>query len=217
MSCPMFSLTLRGSQVTSLLNSSFAMQLLGYVAFFLLCRLPFLFPSKSNLQCNETQYSWPVETAKLCCDKCPPGKHMARRPDESCTIECKLCEGERYIHYYNVAMNCEFCRSCNKSNMEYKSRCKTDQNAVCRCKAGYRCRDPSCTQCVPKPPTTKSTLPPSTTTSTPEALTTLKPTKSVRETVWFLVIIALLCIGIALVIVTKIKPFLSWIRAKDCK
>lgn len=31
---------------------------------------------------------------------------------------------------------------------------------------------------------------------------------------WFLVIIALLGAGIALVLVTKIQPFLRWIRSK---
>ncbi|KAM4735232.1 uncharacterized protein FYW61_005781 [Anableps anableps] len=33
------------------------------------------------------------------------------------------------------------------------------------------------------------------------------------DTQWFLVIIALLCVGIALVVVAKIKPLLHWIRS----
>ncbi|MEQ2266585.1 hypothetical protein XENORESO_011276 [Xenotaenia resolanae] len=35
------------------------------------------------------------------------------------------------------------------------------------------------------------------------------------DTQWFLVIIVLLCAGIALVVVTKIKPLLHWIRSNQ--
>ncbi|XP_049903449.1 CD27 antigen isoform X1 [Epinephelus moara] len=35
------------------------------------------------------------------------------------------------------------------------------------------------------------------------------------DTAWFLVIIALLCTGLALVVLTKIKPFLRWIKSKQ--
>ncbi|XP_078027776.1 uncharacterized protein LOC117265575 isoform X2 [Epinephelus lanceolatus] len=103
------------------------------------------------------------------------------------------------------------------ANMEYKRNCSTTHNAVCGCKAGYACRDPSCKDCVPIPTSTiKTTLPPSTAALKPGALTTLwEPSQPIKDTAWFLVIIALLCIGLALVVLTKIKPFLRWIKSKQ--
>ncbi|XP_060936770.1 tumor necrosis factor receptor superfamily member 6 [Limanda limanda] len=145
---------------------------------------------------------------------CPPGKRMVRR-DKPCTTKCASCSEHQYSDTYNVDMSCTGCRSCTKPNMEYKSRCSPTQDAECRCKTGYSCKDKPCTTCVPIPVTTKPTLPPSTTTFTTEAFTTFKPKQPITETAWFLVIIALLCIGIALVVVTKINPLLRWIRSKD--
>ncbi|XP_034409772.1 tumor necrosis factor receptor superfamily member 6 [Cyclopterus lumpus] len=94
--------------------------------------------------------------------------------------------------------------------MEYRLHCNATHNAVCGCKANYRCKDQSCEQCVPIPSTTtKSTLPPSTT-----ALTTVGTPQPIRDEVWFLVIITLLCAGITIAVVTKIKPFMFWIKSK---
>ncbi|XP_023282199.1 tumor necrosis factor receptor superfamily member 6-like [Seriola lalandi dorsalis] len=201
------------------------MQPLCYIAFTALCSLFFL-SSVLSIHCNTTQYPWPMKEAKFCCKKCPPGQRMVRRSENSCDIKCTLCQGDRYIDSDNVDPSCSICTTCLKSNMEYKSRCNATHNAVCRCKDGYRCEDQSCTQCVPMPETTTPTLPPSTTTnmkyksttlplstttSTPEAITSLAPHTPLRDTVWFLVIIALLCIGIALALATKIKPFLHWL------
>ncbi|XP_035018657.1 tumor necrosis factor receptor superfamily member 6 [Hippoglossus stenolepis] len=181
------------------------MQLLCHVAFLLLCSLPFL-SSVFPLDCSSTQYPWPVVESKFCCEMCPPGHHMnPRQHNNSCTRVCVSCEGERYIDTYNVALTCSNCKLCEHPNMEYKSRCSFTQNAECRCKTGYNCKDKPCTRCVPIP-----TLPPATTT-----LGTNKPKQPIGEKAWFLVIIALLCIGIALVVVTKIKPLLRWIRSKD--
>ncbi|KAG7474389.1 hypothetical protein JOB18_007952 [Solea senegalensis] len=185
------------------------MQRLCYVAFSLLCSLP----SIHSLQCSETEYAWPVEEATFCCKKCEPGKYMDWRQEASCEIKCDFCKEGLYRDSYNVDMNCNLCKSCKKTNMEYKSHCNATHNAVCRCKAGYKCRDQQCTQCLPIPTTT--TLPPSTTASTLQAPTTLVPPKPIRDqTVWFLVITALLCTGIALVVVAKIKPLLRWIRSR---
>ncbi|XP_018538262.1 tumor necrosis factor receptor superfamily member 6 [Lates calcarifer] len=181
------------------------MRPLCYIAFTLLCSLSFL-SSEPSIQCNKTQYAWPLDAPKFCCDKCPPGKSMETRPLDSCKIKCEPCEGDRYINFHNVELNCKICTNCNKTNMEYKSPCNATHDAVCRCKPGYGCTDQSCTQCVPIPDTT----PPSTPTSTtPQA-----PTEPIKDTMWFLVIIALLCAVCALVVVTKIKPFLHWIRSK---
>ncbi|XP_070691573.1 CD27 antigen-like [Pempheris klunzingeri] len=160
-----------------------------------------------------------VDHPRLCCNMCPPGKRMVRRPDESCTIECDLCKGERYTDTYNVQMSCNHCENCNRTNMEYKSHCNATHNAVCRCVAGYRCKAQPCQECVPIPSTTtsKPTLLPYTTALTPETTKTLggstpsETPKHIKDTVSILVIIALLCAGIAFV-VTKTKPFLRWIK-----
>ncbi|XP_034466055.1 tumor necrosis factor receptor superfamily member 6 [Hippoglossus hippoglossus] len=208
------------------------MQLLCHVAFLLLCSLPFL-SSVFPLDCSSTQYPWPVVESKLCCEMCPPGHHMnPRQHNNSCTRVCVSCEGERYIDTYNVALTCSNCKLCEHPNMEYKSRCSFTQNAECRCKTGYNCKDKPCTRCVPTP-----TLPPATTTPHCTMATccstqgrhcnhsntlhgclrvlTMPLSFILTEKAWFLVIIALLCIGIALVVVTKIKPLLRWIRSKD--
>ncbi|XP_028436847.1 tumor necrosis factor receptor superfamily member 6 isoform X1 [Perca flavescens] len=194
------------SQVTSCLSISSTMQPLRFFAFTFLVGLSFLSVVLS-IDCNERQYEWPVEQPKLCCDKCPPGKHVVRRSITTCEIECESCTTNLFNEKYNVQQTCEFCENCDKKNMEYISHCNVTHNAVCRCKDGYKCKDQSCKQCVPISPfTTKPTLPPST--------TALKPGAYHTDTVWFLVIIAILCAGIALVVVTKIKPFLHWIKAK---
>ncbi|XP_070768609.1 tumor necrosis factor receptor superfamily member 6-like [Enoplosus armatus] len=184
------------------------MQLLCYFAFTSLCTLSFLSPVLS-IQCNATQYAWPVNPPhSLCCNKCPPGQRMVRRSKSNCDIECEPCEGNRYTDTYNVDLSCNVCENCNKQNMEYESKCDTTHKAVCRCKAGYECRDQPCTQCVPMIISTTTALKPGT-------LTTLwVPPKPVRDTVWLLVIIAFLCAGSALIVVTKIKPFLRWVRSK---
>ncbi|XP_040900244.1 tumor necrosis factor receptor superfamily member 3 isoform X3 [Toxotes jaculatrix] len=164
--------------------------------------------------CKETQYAWPMDTATSCCNKCPPGQYMVRRSTTSCETECASCMGDRYIDSYNVEMSCTICKTCIKPNMEYKSQCNATHDAVCGCKAGYRCKDQPCTQCVLISDFTKPWPSLSTTTSTPEDLTTLRTPPRKRDTVWFLVIISLLCTGITLAVVTKIKPLLCWIRSK---
>ncbi|XP_039973565.1 CD27 antigen [Xiphias gladius] len=182
------------------------MQPICYIAFTLLCSLSFL-SSELSIQCNKTQYAWPIKAAKFCCNKCPPGKFMVRRQEDSCEIVCDFCMGSRYIDIFNVEMSCKICQECKKPNMQYKFYCNATHNAVCRCTAGYRCSDQPCTECVSIQP-----IPPSTTTSTTDTLPTF--TKPIRDTAWFLVLNALLCTGLAFVVVTKIKPFLHWIRSK---
>ncbi|XP_032374695.1 tumor necrosis factor receptor superfamily member 26 isoform X2 [Etheostoma spectabile] len=200
------------------------MQLLCLFAFTLLVSLSFL-SAVLSISCNERQYDWPMEQPYLCCDKCPPGKHMVRRSYTTCEIECQSCTRDLFNEKYNVQFTCDFCENCDKPNMEYSSHCNATHNAVCRCKAGYRCKEQSCKQCEPIPDPTekckadykckdqscKQCVP-----TVPILPFTTKPTlpASTTDTVWFLVIIALLCAGIALVVVTKIKPFLHWIKAK---
>ncbi|XP_049903450.1 tumor necrosis factor receptor superfamily member 4 isoform X2 [Epinephelus moara] len=185
-------------------------------AFTFLCTLSFLSPVLSR-QCTDTEYAWPMDEPRLCCHMCTPGQHMAGRRQDICYIDCVPCTEGLYTEKYNVDMTCEVCVNCNKPNMEYKRNCSTTHNAVCGCKAGYACRDLSCKDCVPIPTSTiKTTLPPSTTALKPGTLTTLwEPSQPIKDTAWFLVIIALLCTGLALVVLTKIKPFLRWIKSKQ--
>ncbi|XP_029359996.1 tumor necrosis factor receptor superfamily member 5-like [Echeneis naucrates] len=167
-----------------------------------------------SIECNKTQYSWPVNNPTLCCNMCQPGQRMVRRNTKSCEITCKACEGDRYTEFSNLEMSCHICKTCKNSNMEYKLHCNATHNAVCRCKDGYKCEDQSCTQCVPASDTTTPTLPSFTTATTSETITTLlSSSKPVRDTLCFLVIIALLCVGLALAFLTKIKGFLRWIRS----
>ncbi|XP_077951096.1 tumor necrosis factor receptor superfamily member 5 isoform X2 [Gasterosteus aculeatus] len=169
-----------------------------YFVFTFLFSLSFLSPV-CPINCNKTQYAWPMDGPQLCCDKCPPGKHMVRRPDRTCGIECQSCTGRRYTDAPNEELGCEFCENCDKPHMEYHSECSSTRNAVCRCEAGYRCQDDPCKQCVPIPSTTttKPTLPPSTTGAIPTLRTTSQPIK-----------------GITLAAVAKIKPFMLWIKSK---
>ncbi|XP_028280307.1 tumor necrosis factor receptor superfamily member 14 [Parambassis ranga] len=176
---------------------------------FVLCSLAWL---SSSLECNRTQYPWPVVSPKFCCNMCPPGHRMIRRTNDVCGITCEACQDNQYIEAHNVEMNCKFCEVCNKENMVYKSNCSATHNAVCACKAGYRCENQDCTACELIPTTTKKpTLPPPTKALKPT--TPSAPPKPMGDKVWFLVIIALLCAGIALAVVTKIKPFLRWTRS----
>ncbi|KAL7394550.1 hypothetical protein ABVT39_027773 [Epinephelus coioides] len=185
-------------------------------AFIFLCTLSLLSPVLSR-QCTDTEYAWPMDRPHLCCPMCVPGEHMAGRKQDSCSKNCVPCTEGLYTEKNNVDMTCEVCANCNKPNMEYKRNCSATHNAVCGCKAGYACRDPSCKDCVPIPTSTiKTTLPPPTTALKPGSLTTLRePSQPIKDTAWFLVIIALLCTGLALVVVTKIKPFLRWIKSKQ--
>ncbi|XP_021176046.2 tumor necrosis factor receptor superfamily member 23 [Fundulus heteroclitus] len=190
---------------------------LCYLTVSLLWSLPFL-SSVFPLNCNETQYEWPMQNPKNCCKKCPPGFHYISRSQESCDIKCEPCKGERYMDSYNLETTCYVCDVCNKANFEKVSSCKPTTNTVCKCSVGYRCKDGPCTKCEPVPTTIKSTPPPSTTEATgfsSTTRTTIKPNNPIRDTQWYLVIIVLLCAGIALVVVTKIKPFLHWIRSNQ--
>ncbi|XP_069551773.1 CD27 antigen-like [Brachyistius frenatus] len=188
------------------------MKTLCYLAFSLLCSLSLF--SGLSIQCNKTQYAWPIESPRFCCNMCPPGQYMIHRSAVICDINCGLCRDDHYIHTYNLDMGCKRCEKCNKPNMERKFNCSSTHDTVCKCKPGYRCEDHTCTVCVVVKPASKSTFPPSTTAST---LTTLwVPHKPITDTVGFLVITALLCAGIALLVVTRIKPFLRWIRSNQC-
>ncbi|KAM9310603.1 uncharacterized protein KZ484_026462 [Pholidichthys leucotaenia] len=205
------------------------MQSRFYLAFSVLC----IFSRLSHeLSCNDRQYNWKSSGREACCDRCPPGQYMMRRSSSSCYIECKPCHGPRYTDKYNVAMSCDICHRCNHLSMELVSNCNATHNTVCKCKAGYTCSDKECKECVliptPSPSTTDAVVshqPHHNTTAVQSCrtegaadmsavvLTTLLPDKPIKDAVWFLVIIGLLCGGIALVIVTKIKPFLHWVTS----
>ncbi|KAM7383296.1 hypothetical protein PAMP_002962 [Pampus punctatissimus] len=176
------------------------MHSLCYIALLFLCSFSAL-PSVLSIQCNKTQYAWPISTPNLCCGKCTPGEYMVRRPENSCGTVCQPCPDDRYTDTYNVMMSCNFCKECKESNMEYGSVCNTTHDAVCKCIAGFRCADQPCTECVPIPTTTTPTLPP--------------PTTAFTDTMWYLVTItALLCVGITLIVTTKLKSLLHWMRSK---
>ncbi|XP_070823490.1 CD27 antigen-like [Chaetodon trifascialis] len=186
------------------------MRLLCYFAF--LCSLSFSSPSLPPIKCNATQYAWPVDKPKFCCNKCPPGEYLVRR-FVNCQTECKPCEGKRYTDTYNVEMTCNFCANCERLNMEYKSHCSPTHNAVCKCKAGYECRDQPCSQCVPVSSTTQPTLPPSTTALiTPTTLWAPQKPLRGKDAVWL--IIGLLSAVIAFAVGTKIHLLLRWIKSK---
>lgn len=87
-----------------------------------------------------------------------------------------------YYYYYFVVFT---------ANMEYKSQCNATQNAVCRCKAGYRCNDQSCTKCE-----TDTTALPASTTSKPRLLP-YRPVEIVRN------VLSTLCISDTF---TQVKP-----------
>ncbi|KAM3615071.1 uncharacterized protein V6R79_022878 [Siganus canaliculatus] len=185
----------------------------SYFTFTFLLSLSF-FSTVLSIECSKTQYAFPVDNPTSCCNKCLPGEYLVRR--SSCVAECKPCDAERYNDAYNVKQTCEFCDSCNNKNMEYQSRCNATHNAVCRCKAGYQCSGQPCKECVPVP--TESPLRPTTAASKLDSLATLlttrAPHKPLKDPALYLVIIALLSIGITFLLVVKLKPILRWIRSK---
>ncbi|XP_034001636.1 CD27 antigen-like isoform X2 [Trematomus bernacchii] len=186
--------------------------------FSLLCTLSSL-SSVLSLNCSDRHYAWPANTPTLCCDKCAPGQRMVKRSEVNCVHQCGPCMEKLYRDTYNEKMSCEICGFCNKPNMAYDSNCNSTHNAVCRCNAGYMYKDASRKQCVPIPPTdTKPTPAPPTTVLKPGLTTAWPPAPQLRvltDTVWFLVIIALLCAGLAIVFVANIKPFLRWIKSMN--
>ncbi|XP_023119552.3 tumor necrosis factor receptor superfamily member 6 [Amphiprion ocellaris] len=168
-----------------------------------------------SLSCTDQQYSWPSKMPRLCCPKCEPGTSMAGRSEDTCDKKCEPCEGNQFMDSYNVEMDCNDCRKCDQPNMEVKTRCNSTQDTVCSCLPGYRCTDEPCSMCVPIPTAADPTEAPPTTASTPGPLTTLLAQRApIRDTVWFLAIIVLLCAGIAVAVVTKIKPILRWFRSR---
>ncbi|XP_030015179.1 tumor necrosis factor receptor superfamily member 4 [Sphaeramia orbicularis] len=248
----MFSLTLRGSQVTSRLTLSSMMWPNFYITLVLLCSYCLLCSVLSQPCDNKTQYLWPMDNPTLCCNMCPPGHYMYKRNPNTCHIDCKPCADGRYSDTHTFQMRCDSCIDCNKPNlnMEYETPCSSTQNAVCRCKAGYTYKDISRTSCTPitsQQPTSSTTetveykpscnnthnaacrckagdCPPVATTNRPilrpstsaiqPQTTSTKPAKPIKDTVWFLVIVFLLCAGIIMIIATKISPVLHWIRSK---
>ncbi|XP_074540344.1 tumor necrosis factor receptor superfamily member 6 [Halichoeres trimaculatus] len=197
-----------------------------HLAFTFMCSLSFL-SAVLSIQCNESQYAWPRPTPEFCCNRCQPGKHMLTRCQSNCETKCAPCPNGRYMDSFNVQLSCEFCRKCEESNMEYESRCDSIHNAVCKCKAGYRCRDQSCAECVQISTTTTDALPspPATTVSSTlpqtHSPTKLQPSTEApvsdflyASTVWLLAIVVLLCAVVALFIFTKIPTLQRWIRHK---
>ncbi|XP_072317614.1 CD27 antigen-like [Eucyclogobius newberryi] len=144
---------------------------------------------------------------------CPPGQYMKIRDKKTCRIDCQPCTGQRYTDAYNLG-TCKICDACSKENMEIVSQCNATRNAVCRCKAGFACENEACDYCTAIPTTTAPPAAPRSTTavSKHEVRPTLQATKPIQDTAWFLIIIGLLCVGLALVIVTKIKPLLIWLK-----
>ncbi|KAJ0066354.1 hypothetical protein NL108_011144 [Boleophthalmus pectinirostris] len=153
------------------------------------------------LQCNSTQYSRPSKNPTFCCNMCKPGTYMEKRDENTCHIQCVNCTGRRYADTYQ-ASSCKRCSDCETDNMELDSPCNSTHDTSCKCKAGFKCRDSTCTDCIK-----------STSTTTPSTIlrrTTVVPTKPIQDTVWFTIIICLLCFAIILGIVTKSKPLLNW-------
>uniref|UniRef100_A0A096MDU4 TNFR-Cys domain-containing protein n=1 Tax=Poecilia formosa TaxID=48698 RepID=A0A096MDU4_POEFO len=131
----------------------------------MLCSLP-SFSSGLDIQCKDEEYEWPILKPTFCCKKCPPGHRYISRSDKTCEITCEPCDENRYSDSFNLEGNCNVCDVCKKAltaNFEVESNCTTTKNTVCKCRAGYRCTDASCTFCEPVPTTTQPTTPPSTT------------------------------------------------------
>ncbi|XP_055084078.1 tumor necrosis factor receptor superfamily member 6 [Periophthalmus magnuspinnatus] len=164
----------------------------------LLCLLP-LVDLIASLECSSTQYAWPSGNPQFCCDKCKPGTYIKSRDKTTCTIDCRPCTGNLYTDTYN-AKECKNCGDCDKENMEEVVSCRSTHAIECRCKAGFNCGDDECSYCTETP----ATAAPSTATRG----TTAASTNSTQDTVWFMIIICLLCLGIALVILTKMKTLL---------
>ncbi|KAM9852355.1 uncharacterized protein ACBR49_005443 [Aulostomus maculatus] len=191
------------------------MQTLFCIALISLCSLSY--SSVLSKQCSERQYAWPVLSPRHCCEKCPPGKYMLWRATGNCDRKCEPCPAGSYIDSDNVEMQCEFCVNCNKGNMDYDLKCTPVRNAVCKCKDGYKCKDRECTMCLSVPTAINSTLPPSSLTDPQPgtATTTSRATKPHIDMTGYLVIVALLCLGITLIVLTKKKPVACWIRSNQ--
>ncbi|XP_034553223.1 CD27 antigen [Notolabrus celidotus] len=166
-------------------------------------------------KCNESQYPWPRNKPEFCCDRCLPGRRMAWRSDSTCKIQCDPCMKGQYRDTCNVELSCKFCRSCKESNLEFESTCNGTHDAVCRCKAGFRCRGQPCTECEQIPTTV---TPSATTVSTtlPQPFTTTKLTPNTQDRAWLWVMVALLCAGIACFVAAKNNSLKRWFGNKLC-
>ncbi|KAM9723885.1 tumor necrosis factor receptor superfamily member 1A isoform 1-T1 [Menidia menidia] len=75
----------------------------------------------------------------ICCNKCPAGFKLV----EKChTVghrsNCTTCPKGQYNDQINASPNCRPCKICKARNHEIEvTKCKRDQNAICRCEDGY--------------------------------------------------------------------------------
>ncbi|XP_053700154.1 tumor necrosis factor receptor superfamily member 23 [Synchiropus splendidus] len=178
-------------------------------------------PSVSSLTCLPNQYLWPQKSPSLCCDKCPPGQRMLRRSETTCLIQCEACTTGLYTDKYNTEMSCSVCRRCNKPNMEYGSQCSSTRGAVCTCKHGHKCKDPSCSWCVAaelsKPHIITTAAQPGDMATTNALMATSTITVSIsqpHETWWHLVIVLLFGLGVTVFISIKIQPLMCWLKSQ---
>ncbi|XP_026553540.1 tumor necrosis factor receptor superfamily member 6B [Pseudonaja textilis] len=91
-------------------------------------------------------FEWkdPNTHEKLLCEKCPPGKSMAKPCTRDAGTLCKPCANEHYTQYWNYVDRCLYCNvRCNILEVEVGS-CNGTHNRVCECKPGYHAESLFC-------------------------------------------------------------------------
>ncbi|KAM4600588.1 tumor necrosis factor receptor superfamily member 6B [Polymixia lowei] len=186
-------------------------QLLFYISLISLPNPSFLSLVPPPLCDNVKQYSWKIDKKDVCCDTCPPGTYLDKRCSANRPTVCLPCGADQYQDGYGVLLTCNFCDECSTSQL--KSTCNGTHNTVCGCSPGFKCKGNLCHNCEAIP-TIKETTPGHNHTIT--AVTTRGVTQPGTDGMkWLLVFgMCLICVGI-LFNVTRLRPFLRWIKSKQ--
>ncbi|XP_056305707.1 tumor necrosis factor receptor superfamily member 9a isoform X2 [Danio aesculapii] len=87
----------------------------------------------------------PSGQVDVCCTKCKPGNHLAKRCGHDPAELCKPCEPGTYVT--KTDFRCYTCTQCIGIQFVAKN-CTSSSDAVCGCKPGFRCGDAKCSYCV---------------------------------------------------------------------
>ncbi|TRY82520.1 hypothetical protein DNTS_013831 [Danionella cerebrum] len=81
----------------------------------------------------------------VCCTRCKPGNRLVKRCGEEPEKLCTPCDPGMYVT--KIDNRCYRCTQCTGIQITVKP-CTGSSDAVCGCKAGFRCGDDKCSFCV---------------------------------------------------------------------
>ncbi|KAM6216913.1 tumor necrosis factor receptor superfamily member 1B [Rhynchocyon petersi] len=112
--------------------------------------VPYALEGRTETQCRSTEYY--DQTVRMCCSKCPPGKHVKDLCTATSDTVCDPCEETTYTQLWNWVTECLSCSSqCSPDQVEVQA-CTREQNRICACRPGWYCtltRQEGCRLCAP--------------------------------------------------------------------